>query len=117
MQFNNPWIMSAAQSLSGLEHLKILRLLLLSAGSGVCGLGWAKSVCNKPLLPLVTGAFVQLNDRLALKDDTWWQAELSSMKSIGMDTFIVQYVAFGKKYFYPTSIADHPSKTDSIQRF
>jgi hypothetical protein len=69
-----------------------------------------------PSLPFVTGAFVQLNDRLAFKDATWWQTELASMKSLGMDTLIVQRVAIGKKYYYPTKIAGchDPFNSDSL---
>jgi len=39
------------------------------------------------------------------------------MSAVGMDTVIIQYVAFNNSYFYPTSIPGAtPSGTDSIER-
>lgn len=77
----------------------------------------AQSFPVDPSLPLATGAFVQLNYGLASKTAAWWQTELGSMKSIGMDTVIVQYVAYNQSYYYPTNVAGGtPYAVDSVER-
>jgi Domain of unknown function (DUF4434)/Domain of unknown function (DUF5109) len=69
-----------------------------------------------PSLPLATGAFVQLHSGFASKSAGWWQAELGAMKSVGMDTVVVNYVAYDNFYFYPTSIpGGSPFAVDAIE--
>ena len=48
---------------------------------------------------------------------SWWQNELGAMKTIGMDTVVVNYVAYDQSYFYPTSVpGGSPFGIDSIKR-
>ena len=69
-----------------------------------------------PSLPLATGAFIQLHAGFASNTPAWWQTELGSMKSIGMDTVVINYVAYDKFYFYPTSVpGGMPFAVDSIE--
>ena len=77
----------------------------LLVGVCCCRLIVAQPFPADPALPLATGAFVQLNYSLAAKSSTWWNTELSAMRSIGIDTVIVQYVAYNQAYFYPTGVA------------
>jgi uncharacterized protein DUF4434 len=69
-----------------------------------------------PSLPLATGAFIQLHAGFASKSAAWWQAELSAMKNVGMDTVVVNYVAYDNFYFYPTSVpGGSPFAVDAIE--
>ncbi len=108
--------MCAAVSVTKIHHPGLCLLLTL-AGSCFFAPVAAQSFPVDPSLPLVTGAFVQLNNSLASKSAAWWQTELGFMKSIGMDTVIVQYVAYNNSYYYPTSVSGGaPFGTDSIER-
>ncbi|MEX2310363.1 MAG: DUF4434 domain-containing protein [Pirellulales bacterium] len=70
-----------------------------------------------PSLPLATGAFIQLHSGFASMSAAWWQTELGAMKNIGMDTVVVNYVAYDNFYFYPTSVpGGSPFAVDSIER-
>jgi len=70
-----------------------------------------------PSLPLATGAFIQLHSGFASMSASWWQNELGAMKTIGMDTVVVNYVAYDQSYFYPTSVpGGSPFGIDSIKR-
>lgn len=90
--------------------------VILGLAVGVGG-GRAQSFPIDPSWPLATGAFIQLNNGLANKSVAWWQTELASMKAIGMDTVVVQYVGYGNSYFYPTSVPGaNPFAVDSIER-
>jgi hypothetical protein len=69
-----------------------------------------------PAQPLATGAFIQLHAGFASKSAAWWQAELGAMKNVGMDTVVVNYVAYDNFYFYPTSVRGaSPFAIDSIE--
>lgn len=50
----------------------------------------------------ITGAFVQLNDGLAKYDRAEWKSELELMRDIGIDTVIIQYSAYGDRFYYPS---------------
>jgi len=76
----------------------------------------AQSFPVDPTLPLATGAFIQVNGSLASQSPMWWQAELGAMKTVGMDTVVVNYVAYDNFYFYPTSVSGgQPFVIDSIE--
>lgn len=66
--------------------------------------------------PVVTGAFIQLNETSASAEKTWWQGQLAAMKAVGMDTVIIQYVGYGDQYFYPTNVEGAvPTEIDSLE--
>ncbi|MEX2170923.1 MAG: DUF4434 domain-containing protein [Pirellulales bacterium] len=87
------------------------------AGSCCCLPLAAQPFPVDPSLPLATGAFIQVHAGFASNSAAWWQAELASMKRIGMDTVVVNYVAYDNFYFYPTSVpGGSPFAVDSIER-
>jgi len=91
-------------------------LLGASMEACCCWPAAAQSFPADPSLPLATGAFIQVNSSLASHSPMWWQAELEAMKAVGMDTVVVNFVAYDNFYFYPTSVSGgQPFVTDSIE--
>ena len=81
-----------------------------------CSTVAAQSFPADPSLALATGAFIQVNGSLASHSPVWWQAELGAMKTVGMDTVVVNYVAYDNFYYYPTSVpGGQPFAIDSIE--
>ncbi|MGC9003366.1 MAG: DUF4434 domain-containing protein [bacterium] len=50
----------------------------------------------------ITGSFLQLDGSNLSWKETEWRKELSYMKSLGMDTLIIAYVAWDSTSFYPS---------------
>lgn len=66
--------------------------------------------------PLVSGAFIQLNDTSASEPGDWWGRQVAAMNAVGMDTVVIQYSGYGDEYFYPTDIQGvKPNETDSLE--
>jgi len=66
---------------------------------------------------VITGSFVQLNGQLASFSEEEWKTELGYMKAIGMDTVVVQYSAYGNRYYYPSRYTEEtsgPGQDESI---
>ena len=55
--------------------------------------------------PRVSGAFLQLNQSNAKAGQPYWDRQLSGMNELGMDTAIIQYVAYDQFCHYPTEVA------------
>ncbi len=104
--------MAIVSSKNGLRNwASILFAALFFFGS----IGSAQAV--DPSLPLATGSFIQLNNSFAGRSPSWWQTELGAMNAVGMDTLVIQYVAFDNNYYYPTSVpGGSPQAVDSISR-
>ncbi len=67
--------------------------------------------------PRITGAFIQLNASNSKAGQGYWNNQLSGMAKVGMDTAIIQYVAYDQFYHYPTEIGGMvPSKEDVIMQ-
>ncbi len=65
--------------------------------------------------PMVTGAFIQLNQSLARHDLPFWRDELAAMRRIGIDTLIIQFTGHGDRWFYPApSLPDAAGINDSV---
>ena len=65
----------------------------------------------------VTGAFVQLNAANGKAGQAYWNQQLAGMKKLGMDTAIIQYVAYDQFYHYPTKISGMvPAKDDVVMQ-
>ncbi len=65
----------------------------------------------------VTGAFLQLNETNSKAGQIYWNRQLAGMKKLGMDTAILQYVAYDRYYHYPTKIEGMiPSRTDVVMQ-
>ncbi len=50
----------------------------------------------------ITGAFIQLDGELARFGVDQWELELGYMKELGIDTVIIQYSAYGDRFYYPS---------------
>ena len=106
--------MQRTQSTTKLLHFAAV-LLCAIALSTYCRHITAQPISNGSTQPLATGAFIQIK-RLAANSASWWQTELGSMKRIGMDTVVVNYVARGNLYYYPTIVpGGTPLAVDSIE--
>ncbi len=65
----------------------------------------------------VTGAFLQLNATNSKAGQAYWNRQIVGMKKLGMDTAIIQYVAYDRFYHYPTKIKGMvPAKDDVIMQ-
>lgn len=65
--------------------------------------------------PRITGSFIQLNATNSKAGQEYWNGQLSEMAKLGMDTVVVQYVAYDRFYHYPTKIEGMvPAKKDVI---
>lgn len=51
---------------------------------------------------VITGAFIQLDGQLSIFSEVQWKTELGFMKAVGMDTVVIQYSAYGERYYYPS---------------
>lgn len=83
--------------------LLIISMIVLIAGIQIFAVATGE-------IKAITGAFVQLDGRLAQFDETQWMNELSLMKEVGMDTVVIQYSAYGDRFYYPSRYM----KTDEI---
>jgi len=84
--------------------MKLISILLISVVlslSAIAGTGEVKNI---------TGAFIQLDGQLSQFGEDQWHDELTLMKEIGMDTVIIQYSAYGERFYYPSRYM----KTDEI---
>jgi len=76
----------------------------------LCGVATAATA------PVVTGAFIQLNNGFTSLGQQWWDAELGAMNDIGMDTLVIQNVGVGSNYYYPSSVPGvNGTVTDTIE--
>jgi len=84
--------------------MKLIAILFMSVVlslSAIAGTGEVKNI---------TGAFIQLDGQLSQFGEEQWHDELTLMKEIGMDTVIIQYSAYGERFYYPSRYM----KTDEI---
>jgi len=84
--------------------MKLIAILLISVITGLSTFGGTGEVKN------LTGAFIQLDGQLSQFVEEQWHDELFLMKDIGMDTVIIQYSAYGERFYYPSKYM----KTDEI---
>jgi len=80
-----------------MKHLAIILFLF-------CGLsvGFFGSVQDHNR---ITGAFIQLDGQMARFGSEDWNKELERMQRIGIDTIIIQYSAYGDRFYYPSQYA------------
>ena len=65
----------------------------------------------------VTGAFLQLNEANSKAGQAYWNRQMTGMRELGMDTAIIQYVAYDRFYHYPTKIEGmFPANEDVIMQ-
>ncbi|MCF6311365.1 MAG: DUF4434 domain-containing protein [Verrucomicrobiales bacterium] len=65
----------------------------------------------------ITGAFIQLNANNGGEGQAYWNDQMLRMRALGMDTVVVQYVAYDRFYHYPSSIKGvKPSPDDVIMK-
>lgn len=84
--------------------MKLVAILLTMMISFLSAFTGATEIKN------ITGAFIQLDGQLSQFGEEQWHDELSLMKDIGMDTVIIQYSAYGERFYYPSKYM----KTDEI---
>ncbi len=84
--------------------MKVIAIFLAIIVSGLSTFAASGEVKN------ITGAFIQLDGQLSQFTEEQWKGELSLMKDIGMDTVIIQYSAYGERFYYPSKYM----KTDEI---
>ena len=65
----------------------------------------------------ITGAFIQLNAVNSRSGQGYWNEQLEGMKALGMDTAIIQYVAYDHVYHYPTKLRGMiPARADVVMQ-
>lgn len=65
----------------------------------------------------ITGTFIQLNASTGKKAQAYWNDQMKGMSALGMDTVVVQYVAYDRYYHYPSLIKGvNPSQDDVIMK-
>jgi len=84
--------------------MKLIAILLISVVLSLSAIADTGEVKN------ITGAFIQLDGQLSQFGEEQWHDELTLMKEIGMDTVIIQYSAYGERFYYPSRYM----KTDEI---
>ncbi len=80
-----------------MKHVAILLCLFFGLSAGFFGSGQDHN--------RITGAFIQLDGQMARFGLEDWSQELERMQRIGIDTIIIQYSAYGDRFYYPSQYA------------